>query len=186
MARSQKKTNLRKKIVRFLHLISENKRWKYSSMIKDLCSFIARLAKSSYGWSPLFLYQLPDGYGWSACRLLKKLSLKETMLPSWQNQQFLSLSDLLHPTSERGLGPRLGLWIWASAFSSLLLLGWALDSGKCPFSPFHFWVGFGFGWVLFSPFHFWVLFRLWTLVLTCCSPLSILVWCFLMKAKWKH
>jgi hypothetical protein len=47
-------------------------------------------------------------------------------------------------------------------------------------------VGFGFGWVLFSPFHFWVLFRLWTLVLTCCSPLSILVWCFLMKAKWKH
>jgi len=51
------------------------------------------------------------------------MSLKETMLPSWQNQQILSLSDLLHPTSERGLGPRLGLWIWASAFSALSLLG---------------------------------------------------------------
>jgi hypothetical protein len=51
------------------------------------------------------------------------MSLKETMLPSWQKQQILSLSDLLHPTSERGLGPRLELWIWASAFSSISLLG---------------------------------------------------------------
>jgi len=96
------------------------------------------------------------------------MSLKETMLPSWQKQQILSLSDLLHPTSERGLGPRLELWIWASAFSSISVLG---GGGL--------WI-----WVsAFFSLSLCVLFRLWTLVLTLCSSLSLLVWCFLMKAK---
>jgi hypothetical protein len=74
----------------------------------------------------------------------QKMSLKETMLPSWQNQQILSLSDLLHPTSESGLGPRLGLWIWASAFSSLSLLGglwiWASAFSSISLSGGGLWI----------------------------------------------
>jgi hypothetical protein len=107
-------------------------------------------------------------------------SLKETMLPSRQNQQILSLSDLLHPTSERGLGPRLGLWICASAFSSISLLGglWIWASAFFSISLL------GGLWIWVSAFFSLSLLGvISTLDLTLCSSLSLLVWCFLMKAK---